>query len=344
MKNIFEYLQESLLKQNNELINESFKANIFHKIQAQLASYNEKEKQEDKEAKERGWTWHSPTYKTFKNIMSGCSIAWDKITDTDVKECSKTNKADLSLAKRIVAQRSNHVDGLIFLYNEDGDFFDCVIVSLGGWTYYNSFRSSWGYRDNKIRPSDVEGILTNKFYVIEINDELKTYKKQTDRRNAQWGSFTPGDEQYYKQVAEQNVTRYKKLLAKYKAEREANDGISENINEYTQKVLKFAEKISKEPLRYAKLEYKIGMLMELIKGERKYVRGYGRNNGYYSGKDGLLKLYTNYLEAKLSMGSGNSYDSDVKTFNSLKKSITDICTNIDTSIASIEAEIAKNES
>lgn len=343
MKSIFDYLQENLINKNDELITESFKASIFHRIQDQFAAYNKKEDEEDAEYKARGWNWHSPSYIKFKTLFGRYNIAWDKIDDSMVKEYSKDSKEGISLAKRIVGNRSNHVNGIIILaqdYNgKEG--YDGIIISVGNGPEYISFRSSWGSKH--MRPSDVIGLITEKIYIIEITDEINTWRKKNERWSQQKGSFTPGNEEYYKIVAKDNVDRYTKLLAKYKAERDANDGITEKVGEYTDKVLKFAEKISKEPIRYAAYEYDIASLMDLLRDEKHYVRGYGKNPGYYSGTNGLLYLYTDYLKGKLSMAKGYSYDHERREYNACKKAINDMCTKIDSKITEIETKIAKKE-
>jgi len=335
MKNIFEYLQDSLL--NNEMINEAFNASVFHEIQKQFADYNKKENEEH--AKNQ---WHSADHKKFKDIFNGWNIAWDKIKDSDVQECSKDNKKDVQLAKRIVAHRSNHINGMIILYNDDDKAYDGAIISLSGDAYYMSFRSRWGCRSSNVSPSGTESSLTKKFYVIDLTN-FETWNLRNDRYQQKQGSYEPGDEYYYKQVAEKNRDRYKQLVAKYRAERDADDGIAEKVDEYTKKVLDFASKISKEPLRYASLEYRIGDLMDLLRDERKWNAGGRGYKSYYSGTNGLLYLYSQYLESKLHMSQGNSYQHQRDTYNECKKAILKACTLIDQKLQALEADIAKQE-
>lgn len=334
MKNIFDYLQENLLSSRDSLITESFKATVFHEIQDQFSRYN---KNEDEKSKAN--EWYRPDYIKFKSIFGSNGIAWSNIEDKDVKECSNENKDDVLLAKRIVAQRSNHIDGLIIILDDYNNAYAGIICSFNGAAYYYSFRSRWSARADQIRPSDVENMLSKKFYAIKLRNELMSYDIRNKRANDRWNSYTPGDEEYYKKVAEENRNRYKNILAKYKAERDANDGISEKVNEYTKKVLELAIKVSAEPLRYAKLEYKIGGLMDLIRDERQYNSGYGRNKGYYSGTNGLLYLYTEYLKTKLSMASGTSYDYERDAYNDIKKKIVDLCSKIDSEISKIESMV-----
>ena len=336
MKTILEYLKGTL-QISEEMVNEAFNASIFHEIQKQFADYNKKE---DEEHEKR--SWHSPHYVKWKNVFSGFEFAWDKIKDSDVQECSKDNKKDVALAKRIICHRQNHLNGMIILHNDYEQMFDGILLSTGWETYYISFRSTWGWNRNSIRPTEATNLLTKKFYLINLTN-FDTGKLRNERWDAKNGSFTPGDVDYYKKIAEENRDRYKQLVAKYRAERDANDGISEKVSEYTQKVLAFADKISKEPIRYASLEYRIGGLLDLLRDEKRWNAGGRGVKPYYSGTNGLLYLYSQYLEAKLHMSKGSSYQHQRDTYNECKKAILKVCTLIDQKIQALEAEIAKQE-
>ena len=354
MKSILEYLNEYFKYLNefeeirneidSEIISESFQSSILREIN----SYLEKKRKEDLElAKEDKWHRITPKFKTI--FAQGYkAVQWDKITDDMVKEYSKEDAEGVKFAKRICSNRSNSFPGMIILIsnNEKAESkYSGLILHTGWTTYYHSLISDY-YRkigsSEAIKPSEVEDFLTKKFYIVDLS-KLLTDDIVVKRRQEKEGMVLQGDADYYKKIASANYDRYKKYADKIKAEKDANDGIPEKVNEYMKKVMDLVTDFSTDPTRYIKydhIEYDIQALLEMTSDKK--VWNHGKNGGYISGQDGLLTVFAVYMKNKLSLVKGNSYTSSFakSNYDNAKKELEEIFKKIDQKIANIEAKIA----
>lgn len=331
MKSIIEY--SKLYWEQKSIINESFESSILREIRDQL---NETIKQNKEYNEERGWEYKD-TKNTFKKVFGSESVKWNEIKDENFKECSKDNDEDIKLAKRIFYRRNNQYPGLIILLNsnEDGPKYLGMMICVGGWNgSYFSFTSGKRYYGDKFKPADVEGFLTKKFLIIDLSN-VNTFKLQDDRRNAKWGTFNlyndPKErDETYEKIAKENNARYNKILAKIKADKNSDDGVAEKVSEYVKKVMECSIKISHDPIRYAKDEWKVQELLKLVYDKAQYFTP-RIGKPYTTGTNGIIYLYDSYLTAKLKMAKGNSYSSDYdeRDFNTAKKSLETVFAKID---------------
>lgn len=355
MKSILEYTNNYFKKINEitelkeeidfEIISESFKCSILKEISSYLSNLR-KEDEEKKAKGERIWR-KTPR---FKDIFgSGYkSVRWDQITDDMAKEYSKDNEEGIKLAKRICSNRSNSIPGMIILISNDENAkfkYPAIILHTGWQIYYHSLISSYyksiGSSDN-IKPSEVEGLLTKRFYIVDLSN-LLTDDIIVKRRQEKEGMIIMGDEDYYKKLAIANFDRYKKYANKIKAEKDANDGIPEKVNEYIKKVMELVTDFSTDPVRYIKydrIEYDIQYLLELTSDKKVWVST--KNGGVESGKDGLLTLFAIYMKSKLSLIKGGPYASAFAEddYKKAKKELEEIFNKIDKKISDIETKIA----
>lgn len=333
MKSIFEYLNESLL--NEQLINEDFSSSILREIKDQ---FNDRIKDHHEKNALSKYSSNDIS-STFKKIFgSSCGIAWDKITDDDFKKYSKSDEEGVKLAKRICSERSNSFNGMILLLTDPdrsrfiGKYIG-ALISIGGGHMYFSFNTTYQISSSFIKPSEVESFLTKEFYIIDLRNFL-TYEKTRDRRNSQYGTFNlfndPDDrEKEFANMIKNNRERYKQYVAKVKAQKDADDGMSEKVNEYVNKILEVATNMSKNPMKYAKFEYEVGYLIDLLQDERTWNSNGNRGKGYYSGTDGLLLVYKEYIKSKLAQAKGNSYSFERDSYNNAKKKLEQIFKTID---------------
>jgi len=320
MKNILEYQKEYWHKQS--FINESFNSSIIRQIRDQINDIIELNHEYN--AENKYGTWRHPTNKKFKELFGRDSgIQWDKIKDEDFKEYSKSDDEGIKLVKRCTSNRSNSFSALIILENDKGDpkLSGLIFASFGNNTYY-SLISNYSFKSDSFRTSDAQSYLTNKYYILDLND-FKTYQIRDKRRTDRSGAINAfnNDElrdDEYKQIASRNLERYKAYAAKIKAEKDANDGISEKVEEYSKKIMDITIKISKDPVKYVKYEYNIATLIDLLRDEKRYVQG---KNPYWAGTNGLLTLYKRYMKSKLSLSKGSSYSYERDEYTAAKKEI-----------------------
>lgn len=349
--NIKEYY-ELIDEINAEIIYESFQSSIIRDICDTMTkarnAYDDFEALGDaKYSLKRNSKWlvniQPPT---FKEVFMNGQIKWDTIKDEDFKECSKNNKEDVALAKKICSNRSNSITGILFICNESSyeEFkqfkFTGAIFKTVSWQkpYYYSFTNR--YTSNEVKPSDTEKYLSEKFYILEIPEEkVKEYNKQRQERSiAKSGMIIPGNKQQYEEIAKNNRERFRKLAEKRKMEKNSKDGMSESINEIMTKILEITKEFSSNPIKYSKFNYDLCYLLDLTSDKQHtYYQGTKQRT---SGINGLMYLYKRYLDTKLDLASGNSYSYQSKEFESIKLNINKIIQQIKEKIKSLEEKMA----
>lgn len=341
MKTILEYQKNYWF--NNSMITEAFKSKILQEISDQLNDRIKKQKEEAENDKEH---YHrSPdTNATFKKLFTSqwTGISWSDITDDMFKEYSNDDPEGVKLAKRITSNRSNSFPGVIILLNTtdpNSPKYRGVLIGDGDGEHgndYYSFTNTWSFHRESFKPSEVETFLTKKFLFADVSEIKKAHSEKRNKRyQAISGSMNPLNDDNtrefeYERIAKQNRERYQKYLAKIKADREANDEYVKKVTEYTQKILQISAELSKNPIKYAKYEYEVDTLLSYLSGKRTWISSSRRGqNGYYSGRNGIITLLETYLRTKLSMAKGDSYDSEKASYDAAKKALDDAFTKID---------------
>lgn len=345
MKSILEYIRDYW--ENKAMINESFKSSILQEIAKQ---FNDRIKANKEYNKEKEYSSRDTT-STFKQVFGSDSIKWSEITDDMFTKYSKDDAEGEKLVKRMMGNRSNTFSGMAIILNEnaEGDQpkYLGALISIGYSEGYVSFLTDWRISYKSLKPSDALGYLRHDYLLINLSKHT-SFDIEQERRSAKWGAylFTDDNERndFYKKIAEENIKRYKNYLIKVKAEREANDGITEKVEEYSKKIFNFTLKISNNPIKYAKYEYEIGGLVDYLRDERKWVSSkYSQGGGYYSGKDGLLTAYRSYLTSKLAMAKGSASDSDKTSYENAKARLNKIFNAIDAEIQRLEDKMNENK-
>jgi len=341
MKNILEY--QIKYWGNKSIITEAFSSSILREIRDQL---NDRIKANIEKNIEKGYR-SEDTSSNFKKVFDkNYYISWDKITDDMFVEYDGKDEKTIKLVKQMISNRTTTFPGMCILINDydDGPKYIGAIVASTAWPGYISFSSNWTISANEIKPSEVSNILTKKILLIDFRDhkELMNSDKISSRSEAKrntlnlWNNKELRDFDYNK-IAEQNRERYKRYVAKVKAEKDANDGIADKVTEYVNKILDVTNKLSKNPVKYAKLEYEVGYLIDLLNDKRKYVYSSGRGHqGYYSGTDGLLTVFKTYMTTKLSQSKGDSYSHEKQEYEAAKGKLEQIFKTIDEKLKKFE--------
>lgn len=335
MKTLSSYIKDIL-------ITESFSSSIIQDIKKQVDTNiqvekqkNEKEKKEWKENHpNEDVPWYIGNSKNIyplQRILKDMGIKFDKIKNEYFEEYTDIEEA-ITLGKRMTAKRKNKFSGLIIpVFEVDkhnpNKYHSMLYTDHWGSTMYISLLSSYynRYGDSKsVSPSDIEGLLkgATKVYLLNLTTHSDLMSETLKReRSEQKNGIVFNEKWYYEKVAANNKERYEKLAAKMKQQKYADDGLTEKVQKYTAKSLKYSEMFSKEPIKYSKYEYQIGSIVRACAS--------------------LITSYSEYLTRKLSLASGNSYDFERNDFENKKTNISKICQQLDKLIEDLEDKISQ---
>ena len=332
-------------KRNYEMVTESFQCNLLRELQQQLKLRVKNNEEENEWAGNVGKDIKS----TFKYIFSKWEIKWDAITDDMVKKCSTSNDNDIKEANFVLSNRGNTYPAAIILVNENKDVYPKytgTLVKKYGEVRYYSFISDMELSSDpkKLKLNEVTHMLTNTFYIINLSGLSSTnlkLKRSQDKNSDQYYTSKESRTYAYERILKNNKTRYKAYTEKMKAQQQANDGIPEKVNEYMQKVTELLEKMSKNPIMYAKFEYNISSIMDSLNETKKWQQGRTwKDQSGYVGNDGLLTVYKRYVTKKLALAGGSGSNTDKETLKQAKEEINKICERIDKRLEEINSKIA----
>ena len=335
------FISESLDKIDQEIIYEKLNAQVLRDVVKQLKNIRAEDQAKiNKEMEIEGnhfWGNSKSKMQLFKNIFgSGYysrTIEWDKITDDDITVVNADEWNDPKKAKKLEQEIRQIIqskqDKLIF--SKNGNKFEYVLFPGGdtlylfikndGYSYYNrktpgdstmvrrSVRSSVD-----LKQADKIALFVGKdLYIIDnITTRKNEYRdKLSDRFNSKQGMIL-FDEQSLKQIARDNLERYKKIIAQNKAaeENNQNDALMKKAGAVIEKIAHLASLVARDPIINADMVEPINVLCQYVYQERTYVPSTRYNkSGYYTGKEGLLPNLMKYSKAVLSTkSSGHSYD------------------------------------
>lgn len=358
MKNLIKYIQENqeminifnetMDEINFEIICESFKCSLLAELIEQVKTTMEEYR--DNTAANKYSTYFKPT--NLKSIFSSSGYNWGAITDDRVKTFKSTDPEGVKMFKRMCSNRSNSINGIIAIeasnvVDKNHKYAGIIFKNPWGQISYYSLCSRSSDNTN-IKPTEalqyISGEVT--FYMIELNEADSTSKLRSERYKAQSGvEKLPGKDykEMYKEMARQNMERYKKLAAKLKVEREAaNDKLPEKVISTVNSVMSLVAEYGKNPTKYAKYEYDIHKLLDLI-GDKSYsTMGYNKKWSTY-GINGLMYLFTTYITSKLSVSTGNSYESERKTLIASRQNIEKMLEKINNSYLELKKKISEDE-
>lgn len=335
MVNLIEYIKEELVQNilesvDNEIICEKLNAQILKDLATQLLNLKNK-------SKEKGdWKLNKNFKEIFGSNYNGELLEWDKITDSDITKIDYTTWNDEKLAKKnekiIKGALKDKTKSLIICQNGETKEFIWVIFPKWHDMIALSDNIQFGYntrtgdttkiaqprgRIKDIKNADKVELCRNKtLYIIDCEDKIKSINDlKQERYKAQQGSIN-FDPESLKQIARDNVERYKKIIAKNGLNRQHNDKLIDRCKVIIDKVSEISTKVAKDPIRYADNLYDVDILSQYVYGEVRYVQGTGKYSGYYSGKNGILptliKYAKNLKEGKTSTTYPEMYKKDME--------------------------------
>ena len=162
--------------------------------------------------------------------------------------------------------------------------------------------------------------------IVFYSNGFETSNLRWERHNAREGMITNTEEQN-RQIARENVERYKKLVAQMRANKDKDfEEIDKQVEDIVMRVLKASQISHRDPNKID--SYKISSLNEWIYDQKRWD---SRSHNTY-GKDGLLRVYSKYTEYFQDVRKGSAYDYQIRELKSCKEKLIDIIKKIDSEL------------
>ena len=295
-------------------------------------------------------TYRSIYNQNFKQIFGQSCIPWDKVEDKDIQTIDAQTWDETKLKntneKLIRSVIKGNKDAIIFSRNPETKIFEFVILSWGrvyylhgnGWRKHAGSDTGEGcgrhYRD--LNQREKIDLFNNKtLYVIDTSQLKIDYNKTKQERYQSKQGMIDLDPRSLQRIADENRERYKKIILQNKANNTKNDKLLDEANEIIKKISDITIQVAKDPLSYADVLSKVATLSKYVYDERRYNPGRTpRQQGYYSGVNGLIPLVAKYTEAIKDAKSG--YNWGGKTIDSAVKAIQDTIAKCQQMISDIE--------
>lgn len=329
--------------QNQEMVLESFQCNLFRELSKQFNLRIHDNKEQNEYSGHLGKDVNS----TFKKIFSGWNIQWDKITEDRITEGNINDEKAIKKVMLMLSNRANSFPGMVILTTNNKDnwpkYTGAFLKRFNEIRYY-SFMTDYEFSSNPKKLNEIKDYLSHTFYIVDLSN-LAASDIQNRRYKEKQGSDYYTDKEsrqaVYDNILKDNKRRYKEYTEKVRAQKQANDGVPEKVEEYMGKVTKLLETMSKDPIKYAKFEYDIYSIMKLLNGKREWHSPKNwKENGYYSGIDGLLTIYEVYIKSKLALARGSGSDSDKSSLKQAKIGLENLYDTIDKKLAEIDKKLA----
>lgn len=288
---------------------------------------------------------------SFSGIFGRFNVAWDKITEQDWIEITDVKKAQKEIGKIVTDSTERYISGIALIKHEDKIRY--MITYTNVWDFYNQ-ETKYDYIDGEYRtikkhkPSTINWVKRqadkksfmkegDTCYILHLDKyEKEVNQKKGERYHRKNGIVLQGDAEYYRQLAQSNVERYKKIIAKNKAEKTAKeDTLSERVQELINKTLELSTEISKGGAKYADLEYTIGSIIESIYSQQSYNQ-YSKK---YTGSWGVLYLYNNYLKSSLSVAKNGGYNYERDSIDKYKAALEKKLDRLEEDIKKLEEKM-----
>ena len=303
----FEEACETMITESEQMINEELNEPHLLKLAEFLR----------KQSKAKGYrSW------LFSDIFGGYNIAWDKITNADVETYAWPN-----IDKKVITKCRNIISGaksgFILLQNMEGEY-TYIIFPNKRYIYLKSYYHQPDKRGGK--STYLAEICQDASEITLVYYEgMSTNQMKWNRMQSREGMVLNTPE-YYRQVARENVKRYREIVAQNKVLKVSGaDKYNNKVQDVVMRALKATTIANTQPDKFADKMYKLESLMEHIYGTKSY------SNGRTYGQNGLLNVYTNYTKSISRVYNKEAYDSA-----STLRYIKDYTNEMDELISTIE--------
>lgn len=321
MKSLVQFIKESKFDRNMQIIDtniilESLKDPKLLELAKYLKKFANKNKND----------------LSFANLFGRYNVEWDQITESDWETIEDYERAR-KMIRKITTRGKSYIATLALVTDENGKDIKYLITpslfvdfkygksvydyETGQYKFVERPETSYNEKQYNIVDSIVDGCIT---YVLDASKYMGARSKQMERTNSRSGMVLQGDERYYKELAQKNIERYKKIVAQNKAERIAQkDNLSQEVQEILNKILELNMKIVSNPVKYADCEYNVRYLT------------YETFDSIDKAKSGnsLLYYYNEYVNYLVKNASGKAvysfeYENGDKKVVNLQNKIKDI--------------------
>lgn len=245
----------------------------------------------------------------FKNVFNrfGSTYMWDKVDSSDIKKFEwrykKPEAKYLTAAREIISDKRS---GYIFVYKYDDHnklhFTKIISSSKQVYNLDNNY-DRWEAEKSTDIIDMISGNYgynnTDGMIILYYSKELSPSDLRQSRFDAKKGIVT-NDPEYYREVARNNIERYKKIVAQNKANRGSRDveNVQKIVNEFLQKVMQASNNVMKDPIKYSDRIFYLETLNEYAYNKMQY----GKNGSI--GRDGVLVLFNRYMDLWTRAASG----------------------------------------
>jgi hypothetical protein len=269
----------------------------------------------------------------IKTFFDDFQVEWDKIDSSQVKEYTKMDAKEKAKARNVIAKRDD-IRGVILLKDKDDNYYraishrkDYLVLNTKQWGGYG--QPYWQDANSTELMSMVEAAYSMVIITWGWKEQSDRYKKHGDRVKGREGMIenTP---QFYEEMARQNIERYKKIIAQNKVNNmDAEiEKIDKDIEAITMKALKLAQEARKAASSNGYFDStKIDNIMKRIYDRQHYL-GYNKYGSNYAGDDGLLHLYSAFMQYYVRSKSGDDYN--VKYMKEYKRKLLDMIKDLKT--------------
>lgn len=276
----------------------------------------------------------STNNRSFKEIFGdNRNVKFNELTDADVTIYEPDDKQHEKIIKAGIKGNANNI---YILQDPKTEKYKFYINSWGYIIHLTDTNNGW-YSHSHTGDSEMNRVggrrskwvdlkqyekkeLCKGLRIYEIDcskaDSLQLKQQRQDDRSG----MIYFDEGSLKLYAEDNIKRYKKIVAQNKANRLNDDKLLNDVEAIIKKVAELAVECAKDPILNADITQVVSTLCTYIYDSRVYHSSTKYNNGYYSGVNGILpqlKKYTDNLN-KLKKG-GDKYDQE--WFDEAKKNL-----------------------
>ena len=288
MKSFLEFINESLEINEQFEINEALKSSLLRKVALATSKI--------------------PSLK--RGLASIEEIDWDNISDDMLV------RYDGAEAKKVVTKViSKDINGVVIICMDDEDEPTYVVNSIK--RLIDLKRGTDEFQDTRSKILLYTG-KAKAVYVLDY-DAIKTHVFKTrtlqlNRRDSREGSIDPSDPEQMRRIAQDNMERYKTMIAKNRAVRD--DEIIVKAQSVMGKAMDLVNRMSVNMTRYSKVSYKIEQLMQMTYGYSKMDKY--NDMGY---EKGLLQLLSQYMSYKQQVDKDGASPVHIEIFVKTKKAI-----------------------